>query len=69
MNKSPSNQARRFIVGQIVQCPPDRGDKGYQGVVTSVGTDEQKNYQGVPYFWIEVKGPRHKSVWPSHRLG
>jgi len=32
-----ADTARRFLVGQIVRCPADRGDAGYQGTVVSVG--------------------------------
>ncbi|MBC7198096.1 MAG: hypothetical protein H5U32_02490 [Pseudomonas balearica] len=61
-----ADTARRFLVGQIVRCPADRGDAGYQGTVTSVG----EPLPGKSYRWIEVRHPRGtKHVWPSNRLG
>lgn len=60
------NEPRRFLVGQIVRCPSDRGDKPYTGTVTWVG----EPLQGKDYRWIEVRHPRGtKHVWPSNRLG
>lgn len=61
-----TDTARRFLVGQIVRCPADRGDAGYQGTVVSVG----EPLPGKSYRWVEVQHPRGtKHVWPSNRLG
>ena len=32
------------------------------------GSTVQTNFEGVEFIWVEVKGPHHKSVWPSNRL-
>ena len=53
-----ADTARRFLVGQIVRCPADRGDAGYQGTVTSVG----EPLPGKSYRWVEVQHPpRHQT--------
>ncbi len=54
--------------GQCVQCPPDRGDAGFYGKVTSVGAVVDRVHNS-EFIWVEVQGPHHKSVWPSNRLG
>lgn len=66
-----SNQPlTRFLVGQRVRCPADRGQPGYQGVVVSADGCVHHNHFGEPYTWIEVRHPRGtKHVWPSNRLG
>lgn len=56
-------------IGRHVSCPPDRGDLGYNGKITHIGTVEDMNSLGRKFVWVEVQGPTHKSVWPSHRLG
>lgn len=56
-------------INDSVDCPPDRGNAGYRGVVTGVGYNVHTNSLGIKYVWCDVKGPEHTSVWPSHRLG
>lgn len=58
-------------VGAIVNCPPDRGDRGYKGVIKAVSPNVYTNINGVPYVWVTVGTMSGKSVhkWPSHRLG
>jgi len=64
------SQAKKLKAGDIVSCPPDRGNKGYRGTVAYVGNvnDVHKSFFGDEYLWITVKGPEHESVWPSNRL-
>ena len=56
-------------VGQAVQCPTDRGDPAYPGVIVRLNHIVNYNYLGVPYVWLEVKGNNKHCLWPSHRLG
>lgn len=65
------NQAKRLIPGMMVNCPADRGNPGFDGVVTHVGTEEYKNSVGARYIWVTVKEIGYKgnsAVWPSNRL-
>lgn len=55
--------------GQTVNCPKDRGDDAYRGIVVSSGDVEQRSHRGEPFVWVTVRHPRgHSSVWPSNRL-
>jgi hypothetical protein len=61
----------RFKVGDIVQCPADRGDAAFKAQVVHVGDGTAKNIRDVEYRWITVKrldGRAGGGVWPSHRL-
>lgn len=56
--------------GDHVNCPPDRGEKGYRGQITHVGTEVYHTADGMPYVWLTVKGPSGtKHLWPSTRFG
>jgi len=61
----------RLKPGVTVVCPPDRGDKGYRGVVTHVGLNLcTHSLLHEPYLWVEVQHPSgSKHIWPSNRLG
>jgi hypothetical protein len=63
-------KAKQLRRGETVRCPADRGDPAFTGTVTHVGVlgAESHNIHGEVYIWVEVKGPHHKSVWPSNRL-
>jgi hypothetical protein len=68
------DQAKKLKYGQKVRCPADNGDPPYVGTVRTeteiiAGSSVEKNLDGVEYIWIEVQGLKHKSVWPSNRLG
>lgn len=65
------DQARKLRPGDTVACPADRGEAAFQGKVTSIDVDAvpSRTPDGTEYIWVEVKGPWHKSVWPSNRLG
>lgn len=57
-------------IGTLVRCPPDRGDKGYQGTVTLVEPTVHDNGNNIKFQWIHVRHPQgYCSVWPSHRIG
>lgn len=59
-----------FKVGQIVKCPPDRGEVGYSGEIVRINEEVNFNYKGIPYRWIIVKKDnKTRHVWPSNRLG
>ena len=61
---------RPFAVGELVSCPPDRGEPEYTGRVEQVGVDIRENIRGAEYVWISVRGLNsgRVSVWPSNRL-
>lgn len=58
-------------IGDMVNCPADRGDAAYRGKVTHVSGAMQKSHQGVLYAWVSVEHPSRTSrhVRPSNRLG
>lgn len=67
-------RARKLKPGDMVHCPPDRGEPGYFGTVCKGALPEEetkKNIHGDEYVWIVVTGhsglSRH--MWPSNRLG
>lgn len=63
------DKARQLKRGDIVACPPDRGNPGYRGTIKHVGAVEAKTTEGTPYIWVTVQAPwRHAEVWPSNRL-
>lgn len=56
-------------IGDVVQCPEDRGDPAYQGKVIIPGSGIQQNSVGQSYVWVTVVGPTgRKTTWPSNRL-
>ena len=60
----------RLTPGCCVQCPPDRGEPGYVGRVTNVGTTIYRSLMGRPYVWVHVMYlGKWSAVWPSNRLG
>lgn len=64
----PAIALRRM--GQCVQCPADRGDPAYTGIVRKFGTNVYTNIRGVRYVWVTVQRPdKHNTMWPSHRIG
>jgi len=66
------SEAKQLKYGQQVHCPADRGEPAFVGTVTSEGLDTAPvhKYPDLEFIWIEVMRPgRHKSVWPSNRLG
>jgi len=65
MNRAPE-------VGDIVQCPADRGEAPYTGRIEHVDTMRHENMHGVRFYWVLVRRtsePRTAHSWPSHRLG
>lgn len=53
-----SEAQRRLKPEVMVSCPPDRGDKGYRGVVTHVDMNLCTHpLLPEPYFWVEVQHP------------
>lgn len=58
-------------IGDVVQCPADRGDKPYSARVTFISETVNYNSHGAAYRWVTVHKLTGKSgaVWPSHRLG
>lgn len=62
----------RVKVGDIVQCPADRGSGPYRGRVTFVESPPA-THLGRVFYWVHVKDIEgawgHTSVWPDHRLG
>ncbi len=65
MNRAPA-------VGDRVQCPPDRGDAGYPGVIEHVWHEVNRLPDGTAYQWVTVRrtqAPCTAHVWPSNRLG
>lgn len=56
--------------GAIVNCPADRGDKGYRGRVIEVSDTVSHNHLGEPFHWATIErldgGTKH--VWPTNRL-
>lgn len=64
---------KTFKIGQIVQCPADRGDKPYKAKVFAIDPTISKNINGIKYQLITVKKVfdfyhQTKHVWPSHKL-
>jgi len=65
-------RALQLEKGDVVVCPPDRGDPQFRGKVThccKATKNISKTMQGEEFIWVEVQGPSHKSMWPSNRLG
>lgn len=64
------DKARKLAVGDLVICPPDRGDAGFAGKITRVDTSQKssRNIDGHEYIGVTVQGPHGKAVWPSNRL-
>lgn len=63
-------KAKHLKVGDIVECPPDRGDPGYSGGIAHVSEQEQTHMGGKPFIWVTVKRcGAHASAWPSNRIG
>lgn len=60
---------KKLKVGDVVQCPPDHGGKGYTGKILSYGDEVFKNVQGTNYVWVTVDRGDRRHVWPSNRLG
>ena len=64
-------QAKNLKVGDYVNCPPDRGDIGFLGIVSHL-TYTENNINGTLYIWVSVKNidrfPHIESVWPSNRI-
>lgn len=69
---APKTATPAFMVrvGDIVNCPSDRGDSAYAARVESVGTEEHKNVNGAAYRWISTRrlSDNRSAVWPSNRL-
>lgn len=66
------DRALQLEKGDVVVCPPDRGDPQYRGKVThscKVTKNISKNLLGEEFIWVEVEGLGRKSMWPSNRLG
>lgn len=58
-------------VGDVVTCPPDRGDASYTGRIEHVDPTRYDS-NGTPYVWATVRrstDARSAHVWPSHRIG
>lgn len=66
-------KAKQLKVGQVVNCPADRGDAAFTARVTHVSQNVCKNLSGTEYLWVTVKGigslRANGGVWPSNRLG
>ena len=72
------DQARKLRYGQRVYCPAD----AFSSTPAFIGTVRQEGLDAVPvnvsevlgkrteYIWVVVeRSGRHKSTWPSNRLG
>jgi len=65
------DQAKKLKVGDIVNCPEDRGTPAFTGIVASVGSNVSKTINGDEYVWVSVKSRATRfsaGVWPSNRL-
>jgi hypothetical protein len=62
------DKAKQLKVGNIVQCPPDRGDEAYSGFVTHTGETVYLNIHDEPFIWVTVRHHSQSAVWPSNRL-
>lgn len=66
------SKARLLKYGQSVQCPEDRGQKAFTGIVRSedcATAQMNLNHKQDCYIWVTVSGLGGvKSVWPSNRL-
>lgn len=62
-------QARLLKVGDIVNCPADRGDAAYTGKVEHINATEQTHpcVDG-PFLWVTVRNRNRNTVWPSNRI-
>jgi hypothetical protein len=56
-------------IGQLVECPADRGDKPYRARIEAISP--QATHMGRVFRWITVRrlDGRPGGVWPSRRLG
>jgi hypothetical protein len=62
-------QAQALKVGDKVKCPKDRGDKGYDGVVTFVGETVQTHPSvPEPFIWVTVQKAATRHTWSSNRI-
>jgi hypothetical protein len=64
-------KARQLKPGDPVSYPSEDPTKPtWQGRVTLVLQQEQKNFRGVPFLWVHVRNTSlgFNSVWPSNRL-
>jgi hypothetical protein len=67
-------RALRLKIGEAVRCPASKNQRGHDGpdftgTITGVSPIIATNAHGDEYIWVEVRGPAHKSLWPSNRLG
>lgn len=64
------DKAKQLKVGDVVRCPPDRGDPGYTATVRSAPAQQTLyNDTGVAYTWVYVTDPNGTShIWPSNIL-
>ena len=68
------DKARKLKAGDLVHYPTNGSEPAGWGEVTWANKDlattaASLNIRGTEYIWVEVKGPSHKSIWPSNRLG
>jgi hypothetical protein len=68
--------ARKLKPGDVVRCPPDRGNPGYAGRVKFLVPDAPASKAfggGEEYIWVTVTPSeslmgKASAVWPSNRL-